>query len=144
MDTRATNNRLQTAAATHTATAGVLEQAHRAVAIAQLRYREGISTQLEVRDAQLQLDQAEVNRAVAARDLQITRARVVLLPSLPAATATPSGSALTPATTRQSSTAKTRTPTAANAQNATGATGTTGGGALAPAGTPGRRVRHCL
>jgi outer membrane protein len=65
------------------ATAGSVEQASRAYAIAEVRYGAGVSTQLELSDARLQLQQAEANRAQAARDLQVARARVALLPSLP-------------------------------------------------------------
>ena len=60
-----------------------MEQATRAYDIADLRYREGISTQLELLDARLVLQLAQVNRAQAARDVQVARARVALLPDLP-------------------------------------------------------------
>ncbi len=63
--------------------AGTIEQAARAYAIAELRFREGLSTQLELSDARLLLAQAQVNRARAARDLQLTRVRLALLPELP-------------------------------------------------------------
>jgi outer membrane protein TolC len=42
-----------------------------------------VSTQLELSDSRLLLQQAEANRAQAARDLQVARARVALLPDLP-------------------------------------------------------------
>ena len=48
-----------------------MQQAARAYEIAELRYREGLSTQLELSDSRLLLAQAQVNRARAARDLQI-------------------------------------------------------------------------
>ena len=60
-----------------------MEQAARAYDIADLRFREGISTQLELLDARLVLQSAQVNRAQAARDVQVSRARVSLLPDLP-------------------------------------------------------------
>lgn len=63
--------------------AGTIEQAARAYAIAELRFREGLSTQLELSDARLLLAQAQVNRARAARELQLTRVRLALLPELP-------------------------------------------------------------
>jgi hypothetical protein len=69
--------------ATWQASAGTVEQAARAYDIAELRYREGISTQLELLDARLVLQLAQVNRAQAARDVQVARARVSLLPELP-------------------------------------------------------------
>ena len=60
-----------------------MEQAQRAYAIAEVRYREGISTQTELSDARLLLQQAEANRAQAARDLQVARVRSALLRDLP-------------------------------------------------------------
>jgi outer membrane protein TolC len=78
---------LEAAIATWQASAGTVEQATRAYEIADLRYREGISTQLELLDARLVLQLAQVNRAQAARDVQVARARVSLLPDLPLGTA---------------------------------------------------------
>jgi len=74
---------LDAAVAAWQASAGTVEQATRAYEIADLRYREGISTQLELLDARLVQQLAQVNRAQAARDLQVARARVSLLPDLP-------------------------------------------------------------
>jgi outer membrane protein TolC len=74
---------VEAAVATWQASAGTVEQASRAYDIADLRYREGISTQLELLDARLVLQLAQVNRAQAARDVQVARARVALLPELP-------------------------------------------------------------
>jgi hypothetical protein len=48
-----------------------------------VRYREGLSTQVELSDSRILLQQAQANRAVAARDVQIAQARVALLPYLP-------------------------------------------------------------
>jgi outer membrane protein TolC len=69
------------------ATASVVEQATRAYEIGQLRYSEGLSTQTELQDVRLQLEQAGANQAQAARDLQVARLRVVLIPYLPLGTA---------------------------------------------------------
>ena len=69
------------------ATASVVEQATRAYEIGQLRYTEGLSTQTELQDVRLQLEQAGANQAQAARDLQVARLRVALLPYLPFGTA---------------------------------------------------------
>jgi outer membrane protein TolC len=66
------------------ASAGTVQQAQRAYEIAELRNREGLSTQLELSDSRLALQVAQANRAVAARDVQVARARVALLPQLPA------------------------------------------------------------
>ncbi|HEX8616901.1 MAG TPA: TolC family protein [Thermoanaerobaculia bacterium] len=74
---------LRAAGATLDATTGTVEQAERGYSIARLRYREGVSIQLEVENARLLLEQARVNRAQAARDLWIAQMRVELLPALP-------------------------------------------------------------
>jgi outer membrane protein TolC len=76
---------LSAAEAALEASAGTVEQAERAYQIAELRNREGLSTQLELSDSRLSLQVAQANRAQAARDLQVARARVALLPSLPVA-----------------------------------------------------------
>lgn len=83
LDTETALADLAAAEASFEATAGTIQQAERANDIAALRYREGLSTQLELSDARLSLQQAQANRAVAARDLQIARARVALLKNLP-------------------------------------------------------------
>jgi outer membrane protein TolC len=83
LDTRAAYEELRAARATWEASAGTVAQAARAYQIAEVRYQQGISTQLELSDSRLLLEQAEANRAMAARDLQVARARVALLPDLP-------------------------------------------------------------
>jgi outer membrane protein TolC len=83
LETRSTWAELLAARATWVASAGTVQQAARAYEIADVRYRAGVSTQLELSDARLLLQQAEANRAQAARDLQVARARVALLPNLP-------------------------------------------------------------
>jgi outer membrane protein TolC len=85
LDTRNALARLDAAESTWRASSGTVEQATRAHQIAEIRYREGISTQLELADARILLQQAQANRAVAARDLQIARARIALLRDLPLA-----------------------------------------------------------
>ena len=75
-------------------------QAQRAYEIAEVRFREGISTQLELSETRVQLQQALANRARAARDLQVARKRLELLPYLPlsqsgSASAAPSASTTT-------------------------------------------------
>jgi outer membrane protein TolC len=72
------------------ATQAVVEQASRAYEIAELRFREGLSTQTELQDVRLQLEQARANRAQSIRDLEVARLRLVLLPYLPLGTADPS------------------------------------------------------
>jgi outer membrane protein TolC len=86
LDARVALNTLQQAQATLAASAGTAEQAQRAFQIATVRFREGISTQLELNDIRNQLAQALVNRAQAARNVQIARVRLALLPDLPVQT----------------------------------------------------------
>lgn len=83
LDGESARQELIAARAAWEATAGTVRQAERAYEIAELRYREGISTQLELSDARLLLAQAQLNRAQAGRDLQVARVRVALLPDLP-------------------------------------------------------------
>ncbi len=86
VDTRTAYEELKAALASWQASAGTVQQAQRAYQIAELRYKEGVSTQLELTDAQVLLVQAQATRAQAARDLQVARARVALLPDLPLST----------------------------------------------------------
>ena len=85
LDTQTAVEELRASLAAWEASAGPVRQAQRAYEIAELRYREGVSTQLELSDARLLLEQAQASRAQAARDLQVARARLALLPDLPAA-----------------------------------------------------------
>jgi outer membrane protein TolC len=88
LDTRNALAQLATAQAQFAASVGTVEQAGRAYQIAEVRYREGISTQTELNDSRIQLQQAQANRAQAARDLQVARMRVALLRNLPLSNAT--------------------------------------------------------
>lgn len=83
LDSRVTLNDLFQARAAWLASAGTAEQARRAYSIAEVRYREGISTQIELNDARILLEQAVANRALAARNLQVARVKLALLPDLP-------------------------------------------------------------
>ncbi|MDQ3672792.1 MAG: TolC family protein [Gemmatimonadota bacterium] len=83
LDSRVTLNSLAQARAAWQASVGTAEQAGRAYSIAEVRYREGISTQLELNDARILLEQAVANRALAARNLQVARVKLELLPDLP-------------------------------------------------------------
>jgi outer membrane protein TolC len=83
LDTQAAWAELLASRAAWEASAGTVAQADRAYQIANVRYDAGVSTQLELSDSRLLLQQAEANRAQAARDLQVARARVALLPNLP-------------------------------------------------------------
>jgi outer membrane protein TolC len=83
LDTRSALAQLVAAQAAWDATAGTVQQANRAYELANIRYGAGVSTQLELSDSRLLLQQSEADRAQAARDLQLARARVALLPDLP-------------------------------------------------------------
>jgi outer membrane protein TolC len=83
LDARNTLATTEEAEARWSATSGTVRQARRAYQIAEIRYREGISTQTELSDSRLQLQEAQANRAQAARDLQIARIRLALLKDLP-------------------------------------------------------------
>jgi outer membrane protein TolC len=83
LDTRNAVAQLEAARAQWLASAGTVEQAARAYQIAEVRYREGISTQTELSDSRILLQQAQANRALAARDLAVARMRVALLRDLP-------------------------------------------------------------
>jgi outer membrane protein TolC len=83
LDSRVTINNLLQARAAWQASQGTAEQASRAYSIAEVRYKEGISTQLELNDARILLEQAVANRALAARNLQVARVKLALLPDLP-------------------------------------------------------------
>jgi outer membrane protein TolC len=74
---------LRQAEATWLASEGTVTQAGRALEIANLRYANGVSTQLEVDDIRNLALQAAINRLQAARDLQLSRLRLTLLRDLP-------------------------------------------------------------
>jgi outer membrane protein TolC len=83
LDARTTATQLEAARAAWDASAGTVEQAERAYRIAEVRYREGVSTETELNDSRILLQQAQATRAQAARDLQIARLRAAVLRDLP-------------------------------------------------------------
>ena len=83
LDARVALNSLNQATSAWEASRGTAEQASRAYQIAEVRYREGISTQLELNDSRILLEQATANRVLAARNLQMARIKLALLPLLP-------------------------------------------------------------
>lgn len=83
LDSRIALSQLAQAEATWRASQGTAEQARRAYSIDEIRYREGISTQTDLTQSRLLVEQAMVNRAVAARDLAVARMRLALLKDLP-------------------------------------------------------------
>jgi outer membrane protein len=83
LDSRQAVAQLEQAVATLAASGGTADQATRAYNIAEVRFREGLSTQLELTESRLLLQQARANRAQAARDFQVARLRLTLLKDLP-------------------------------------------------------------
>ena len=65
------------------ASIGTEEQADKALRIAEVRYTNGISTQLELSDIRNLLIQSQANRLSAAKALQLARLRITLLRDLP-------------------------------------------------------------
>jgi outer membrane protein len=124
LDRASTRSDLTAARAEWEASGSTIQQAQRAYEIAELRFSEGLSTQLELSDARLQLAQSQVTRAEAARNLQVRRIRFALLPALPLAA--PSASAVQNATSTTSQT-QNRTQTAPASTGAAGPAGTSGG-----------------
>ncbi len=90
LDARQAVAQLTESEASWQASVGTAEQAQRAYDIAEVRFREGISTQLELSETRNQLQQALANRAQAARNLQVARKRLELLPYLPLSQGSPS------------------------------------------------------
>jgi outer membrane protein len=134
LDDASARQDLQAARAVWNSTAGSVEEAQRAYEIAELRYKEGISTQLELSDSRLLLEQAQANRAQAARDLQVARVKLALLPDLPltntgAGTPAQQAAQSAPQSQSQQQATASQQSGAATATSATGASGssTTGG-----------------
>ncbi len=130
LDARVALNQLAEAQAVWAASQGTVEQANRAYRIDQIRYREGISTQTDLAQSRILLEQATANRALAARDLAVARMRLALLRDLPlqgggaaqaggragaAASGAVGGSRPGAGTTPQQQQPRTQPPTAANA-----------------------------
>jgi len=93
LDARQAVAQLEQSAATLAASSGTTEQATRAYNIAEVRFREGLSTQLELSESRVLLQQARANRAQAARDFQVARLRLTLLRDLPLGSGSTSGGA---------------------------------------------------
>jgi outer membrane protein TolC len=83
LDTRVAITALREAEAAWEASRGTADQAQRAYAIDEVRYREGISTQTDLSSSRLLLEQAKANRAQAARNLAVARVRLALIKDLP-------------------------------------------------------------
>jgi outer membrane protein len=109
LDSRVTLSNLSQARSAWLASLGTAEQARRAYSIAEVRYKEGISTQLELNDARILLEQAVTNRALAARNLQVARVKLAILPDLPLQTTGATQSQAQTATQQSQSTQATQT-----------------------------------
>jgi outer membrane protein TolC len=83
LDAEQTVAQLDQAEAALKASVGTAAQAAKAYTIAEVRFREGLSTQVELNDARLLQQQASANRAQAIRNLQVARTRLALLKNLP-------------------------------------------------------------
>lgn len=83
LDARTALDDLTQAQAAWTAVQGTVDQAQRAYNIDQIRFREGISTQTDLAQSRLLLEQSMANRAQSARDLAVARIRLSLLRDLP-------------------------------------------------------------
>ncbi len=140
LDTYQAQAELKAAQASWKASQGTVEEARRAYKIAKIRYREGLSTQLELSNARLLLEQARGNRAQAARDLHVALTRVRLLPSLPLSTAAGgagASSAQAGSTTAATASTGTTTGTGAAAASSSASGRTAAGGGAMPVGVPG-------
>ena len=83
LDARTALNQLEQAQSSYAASVGTDAQAARAYAIAEVRFNEGISTQVELQQSRTQYEQARLNRVLAARDLEVARLRMAFLKDLP-------------------------------------------------------------
>ena len=88
LDAQTAVTQLAQAQAAYAASVGTDEQAAKAYGIAEVRQREGISTQVELQQSRTQYEQARLNRVLAAKELEISRLRVALLKDLPLQNAT--------------------------------------------------------
>jgi outer membrane protein len=125
LDTRVAINQLQSAEASFAASRGTSTQAQRAYSIDQIRYKEGLSTQTDLTQSRLLLEQANANQAQSARDLAVARARMALLRDLPINT-----NALGAAAQRATAQPQQQQPQPQQQRTQTTAAGTTGAGQI--------------
>ena len=104
LDANVAINALNQAMSAWEASRGTSDQATKAYSIAEVRYREGISTQTELTDQRIALEQSNANRALAARDLQIARMKLALLANLPLQSSTSTQTTTQAQSTQQQST----------------------------------------
>jgi len=128
LDSRAAIADLEQAVAAWKASSGTSEQAAKAYRIAEVRYNEGISTQLELSESRLLLEQAAANRASAARNLKVAQVRLALIRDLPLGTvqqgaagaAAGNGGAATPGGTTPQASPQAQSASGANTTNSFG------------------------
>jgi outer membrane protein TolC len=90
LDARLAAAELQQAEAILAASTGTDEQAARGYAIAEVRFNEGLATQVELAQARVDLGVARANRVQAARDVALARLKLALLRDLPLGVSNPS------------------------------------------------------
>jgi outer membrane protein len=137
LDTRVALNALEEAQATWDASRGTADQAQRAYAIDEVRYREGISTQTDLSQSRLLLEQALANRAQAARNLAVARVRLALLRDLPLQAGTGSSSSAQGAAGAVEQQQQQQQQQGLQLQQQQQRTGTSASPGTAPAGTTG-------
>jgi len=146
LDAQTAISQLAQAEATWLASAGTAQQATRAYSISEVRYREGISTLVELSDSRLLLQQAQMNAVTAARDLQLARLKLALLRDLPlsssgtstaprqgalngsSTTGTTSGAGASGSSAGQGGSSTTTQPSAGGTAGGSQTAGATGGG----------------
>ncbi|HTR77108.1 MAG TPA: TolC family protein [Gemmatimonadaceae bacterium] len=128
LDTRVALNELEQAQAEWTAVQGTVDQAQKAYNIDEIRFREGISTQTDLAQSRLLLEQSMANRAQAARDLAVARIRLSLLKDLPIQGAAGSSQSGAQGGGQSSQAAPTSPSQAPSTQSAGGAGGAGGSG----------------
>jgi outer membrane protein TolC len=110
-----------------------VESAKRGYEIAQLRFREGLSSQIELQNSRLLFEQAEVNSSQALRNVQVARARLALIRDLPLTTASSQATAQASGASTGTSTGATTPATSAMQPNSTSGTSSTGAPGTVPA-----------
>ena len=127
LEARLQVEQLEGAQAAWLASVGTAAVAQRAYEIAEVRFREGLSTQIELSETRVQWQQALANRAQAARDLQVARVRLALLRQLPLGAGT-SGATAGAGAGQSSMTQGTTSRPAGGAAGTTTQPGQSGGG----------------
>ncbi len=130
LDTRVAMNQLAAADASFAASRGTAQQAQRAYSIDQLRYREGLSTQTDLTQSRLLLEQAVANQAQSARDLAVARARMALIRDLPINTAALGAAAQRAATQQQQQAQQVQQTQSQQQRTQSSAAGSTGAGQI--------------